>query len=109
MSAAKEMTREERMATESIGKLMASMTLPSILAQIINILYSIIDRIYIGHMEGVGANALTGVGVTFCITVFISAFSGFVNSGAARLRRSGWESRTETMRKKFWETASASL
>ena len=39
MSAAKEMTREERMATESIGKLMASMTLPSILAQIINILY----------------------------------------------------------------------
>ena len=57
-------TREERMATESIGRLMASMTLPAILAQIINILYSIIDRIYIGHMEGVGANALTGVGVT---------------------------------------------
>lgn len=78
-------TREERMATEPIGRLMVSMTLPSILAQIINILYSIIDRIYIGHMEGVGANALTGVGVTFCITVFISAFSGFVNSGAAPL------------------------
>lgn len=86
MAAAKTiMTREERMATQSIGKLMASMTLPSILAQIINILYSIIDRIYIGHMEGVGANALTGVGVTFCITVFISAFSGFINSGAAPL------------------------
>lgn len=81
----KTMTREERMATESIGRLMVSMTLPSIFAQIINILYSIIDRIYIGHMEGVGANALTGVGVTFCITVFISAFSGFVNSGAAPL------------------------
>lgn len=79
------MTREQRMATESIGRLMVSMTLPSILAQIINILYSIIDRIYIGHMAGVGANALTGVGVTFCITVFISAFSGFVNSGAAPL------------------------
>lgn len=79
------MTREERMATESVGRLMASMTLPAILAQIINILYSIIDRIYIGHMEGVGANALTGVGVTFCITVFISAFSGFINSGAAPL------------------------
>lgn len=79
------MTREERMATEPIGRLMVSMTLPSILAQIINILYSIIDRIYIGHMKGVGANALTGVGVTFCITVFVSAFSGFVNSGAAPL------------------------
>ena len=79
------MTREERMATEPIGKLMVSMTMPAILAQIINILYSIIDRIYIGHMEGVGANALTGVGVTFCITVFISAFSAFISNGAAPL------------------------
>ncbi len=85
MKAATTMTREERMATEPIGKLMASMTLPAILAQIINILYSIIDRIYIGHMEGVGANALTGVGVTFCITVFISAFSAFISNGAAPL------------------------
>lgn len=78
-------TREERMATESIGRLMASMTLPAILAQIINILYSIIDRIYIGHMKGVGANALTGVGVTFCITMFVSAFSSFISNGAAPL------------------------
>lgn len=78
-------TREERMATESIGKLMASMTLPAILAQIINILYSVIDRIYIGHIEGVGANALTGVGVTFCITMFVSAFSAFISNGAAPL------------------------
>lgn len=85
MAAANTMTREERMATEPIGKLMVSMTLPAILAQIINILYSIIDRIYIGHMEGVGANALTGVGVTFCITVFISAFSAFISNGAAPL------------------------
>lgn len=78
-------TREERMATAPIGRLMASMTLPAILAQIINILYSVIDRIYIGHMEGVGANALTGVGVTFCITMFISAFSAFISNGAAPL------------------------
>ena len=79
------MTREERMATDSIGRLMVSMTLPAILAQIINILYSVIDRIYIGHMEGVGANALTGVGVTFCITMFVSAFSAFISNGAAPL------------------------
>lgn len=78
-------TREEQMATQSIGKLMVSMTFPSILAQVINILYSIIDRVYIGHMESVGANALTGVGVTFCITVFISSFAAFINSGAAPL------------------------
>lgn len=78
-------TREERMATQSIGRLMVSMTVPAILAQIINVLYSVIDRIYIGHMEGVGANALTGVGVTFCITMFISAFSAFISNGAAPL------------------------
>ncbi len=85
MAATNTMTREERMATQPVGRLMAGMTLPAILAQIINILYSIIDRIYIGHMEGVGANALTGVGVTFCITVFISAFSAFISNGAAPL------------------------
>lgn len=85
MGETKTMTREERMAADSIGRLMVSMTLPAILAQIINILYSIIDRIYIGHMEGVGANALTGVGVTFCITMFVSAFSAFISNGAAPL------------------------
>lgn len=85
MADASNMTREEQMATQPVGRLMISMTFPSILAQIINILYNIIDRIYIGHMEGVGANALTGVGVTFCITVFISAFAAFISSGAAPL------------------------
>lgn len=85
MAATNTQTREERMAVAPIGRLIASMTLPAILAQIINILYSVIDRIYIGHMEGVGANALTGVGVTFCITMFISAFSAFISNGAAPL------------------------
>ena len=46
-------TREERMATEGIGKLMLSMAIPSVIDQVINILYSIVDRIYIGHIEGV--------------------------------------------------------
>ncbi|MDE7340718.1 MAG: MATE family efflux transporter, partial [Lachnospiraceae bacterium] len=79
------LSREERMASSSIGSLVVSMAFPAILAQLINILYSIIDRIYIGHMKGVGAAALTGVGVTFCITVFISAFSAFISNGAAPL------------------------
>lgn len=73
------------MASSSFGKLVVSMAFPAILAQLINILYSIIDRIYIGHMKDVGSTALTGIGVTFCITVFISAFSGFVSNGAAPL------------------------
>ena len=77
--------KEKKMATEAIGKLMISMAVPSIIAQIINILYSIVDRIYIGHSKGVGMEALTGVGVTFPIITLISAFSAFVGAGGAPL------------------------
>jgi putative MATE family efflux protein len=79
------MTREERLGSASLGKLMASMAVPSMVAQIINILYNLVDRIYIGHISGVGASALTGVGVTLPLIVFISAFSAFVGSGGAPL------------------------
>lgn len=82
MSAA---ANESRMGTERIGKLMVSMAVPSIIAQIINILYNIVDRIYIGHIPGVGAAALTGVGITFPIITLISAFSAFVGMGGAPL------------------------
>jgi len=64
---------------------MVSMAVPSIIAQIINILYNIVDRIYIGHIPGVGAAALTGVGITFPIITLISAFSAFVGMGGAPL------------------------
>ncbi|MBS7339076.1 MAG: MATE family efflux transporter [Suilimivivens sp.] len=73
------------MATEGIGRLMLSMAIPSVVAQVINILYNIVDRIYIGHIEGVGMEALTGVGVTFPIITLISAFSAFVGAGGAPL------------------------
>lgn len=76
---------ESRMGTERIGRLMVSMAVPSIIAQIINILYNIVDRIYIGHISGVGAAALTGVGITFPIITLISAFSAFVGMGGAPL------------------------
>lgn len=76
---------EQKMGTESIPKLMVSMAVPSIIAQIINILYNIVDRIYIGHIPGVGAAALTGVGITFPIITLISAFSAFVGMGGAPL------------------------
>ena len=76
---------EQRFATESIPKLMVTMAIPPVIAQVINILYNIVDRIYIGHIEGVGAAALTGVGVTFPIITLISAFSAFVGRGGAPL------------------------
>lgn len=77
--------KEKRMGTEPVGRLMVSMAVPSIVAQIINILYNIVDRIYIGHIEGVGMEALTGVGVTFPIITLISAFSAFAGAGGAPL------------------------
>lgn len=79
------LTKEERMANGSIPGLILSMSVPAIIAQVINVLYNIVDRIYIGHIPGVGAAALTGVGLTFPIAILISAFSAFASSGGAPL------------------------
>ena len=62
------------LGTGSIGKLMLKMAIPTIIAQIINMLYNVVDRMYIGHIPDVGGIALTGVGVTFPIIVIITAF-----------------------------------
>ncbi len=67
----------------SIPKLMLKMAVPTIIAQIINMLYNVVDRIYIGHIENVGAAALTGVGVTFPIITTITAFSSLIGMGGA--------------------------
>ena len=76
---------EEKFINGNLNKLMFSMAIPTIVAQIINILYNIVDRIYIGHIPGASVNALTGVGVALPIIVFISAFSAFVGQGGAPL------------------------
>lgn len=80
-----EQSNEQKLGTLPIPKLMVSLAIPSVIAQIINVLYNIVDRIYIGHMANVGDIALTGVGVTFPIIMLISAFSYFVGSGGAPL------------------------
>ena len=74
---------EERLGTEKIGKLILSMGIPTLIAQMINLLYNIVDRMYIGHL--VGPQALTGVGLTLPIIMLISAFSAFVGAGGAPL------------------------
>ena len=78
-------TKDNRLGTENITRLMISLAIPSVLAHIVNVLYNIVDRIYIGRIPGVGAVALTGVGVTFPIITIISAFSGFASGGGAPL------------------------
>ncbi len=71
------------LATEPIGKLMFKLALPTVLAQIINMLYNLVDRIYIGHIPGTGAMALTGLGVCFPIIMIVSAFAYLISSGGA--------------------------
>lgn len=79
------MTNEEKLGTAPLFRLMMSMGIPTLVAQIINLLYNIIDRIYIGHIPEVGATALTGVGLALPMIVIISAFSAFVGAGGAPL------------------------
>lgn len=71
------------LGTEPIGKLLAKLAVPTVIAQLVNMLYNIVDRIYIGHMPGDGSLALTGVGVCMPIILIISAFASFVASGGA--------------------------
>ncbi len=74
---------DERLGSAPLGRLMVSMALPAVAAQVINVLYNIVDRIYIGHIAGYGELALTGVGVTAPILMVISAFSAFAGMGGA--------------------------
>jgi len=75
----------EELASGNLNRLIFSMAIPTIVAQLINILYNIVDRIYIGHIHGVGASALTGVGIALPVITLISAFSAFVGMGGAPL------------------------
>ena len=71
------------LGTEPIGKLLFKLAVPTVIAQLVNMLYNIVDRIYIGHMPENGSLALTGVGVCMPLIMIISAFSAFVASGGA--------------------------
>lgn len=71
------------LASEPIGKLLLKMALPTVTAQVINMLYNVVDRIYIGHIPDVGALALTGVGVCMPIIMIVTAFAAFVGYGGA--------------------------
>ena len=74
---------KEFLGTAPIGKLLFKLALPTVVAQLINMLYNIVDRIYIGHIPGDGNLALTGVGVCMPIIMIVSAFASLVGSGGA--------------------------
>ncbi|MBQ7784965.1 MAG: polysaccharide biosynthesis C-terminal domain-containing protein, partial [Clostridia bacterium] len=84
------MTSHSNARTPDLGRghipsLMLRLALPSVIAQTINMLYNMVDRMYIGRIEGVGAYALTGVGLTFPVITLISAFSSLFGTGGAPL------------------------
>ena len=74
---------EEKLGTESLGSLMLSMGIPTLVAQMINLLYNIVDRVYIG--QGVGREALTGLGLALPAITIVSAFSALAGAGGAPL------------------------
>jgi len=76
-------TQKDFLGTEPVGKLLFKLALPTVAAQVINMLYNIVDRIYIGHIPGVGALALTGVGVCMPLIMIVSAFAAFVGIGGS--------------------------
>ena len=75
--------KKEMLGAAPIGRLLFRLALPTVVAQLINMLYNVVDRIYIGHMPKVGDLALTGVGVCMPIIMIVSAFAALVSSGGA--------------------------
>ena len=73
--------RSNDLAHDSVGRLMLRLAIPTVVAQVVNALYNIVDRIYIGHNKEVGDLALTGLGICFPIIMFISALSALVGTG----------------------------
>ena len=76
---------EERLGTDRMLPLVFRMALPAVIAQIVNLLYNIVDRVYIGHIPGIGTQALAGIGVAGSLIILISAFSAIVAGGGAPL------------------------
>ena len=73
------------LGTEGIGKLLLKLALPAVISQLVNMLYNVVDRVYIGHMPENGVAALTGLGLCFPIIMLISAFAALFGNGGAPL------------------------
>lgn len=75
--------RNNNLAEGSVGELLLRLSLPAIVAQMVNLLYNMVDRIYIGHIPGSGDLALTGLGLCFPILMIVTAFSQLIGAGGA--------------------------
>lgn len=96
---------KEFLATEPIGKLLIRLAVPTVAAQMINMLYNIVDRIYIGHIPGNGSLALTGVGVCMPLIMIISALQRLSETEVLRVLLFSWARVIRLRLKRFLETA----
>ena len=76
-------SKETNLGKDRVGRLFFALAVPAITSQVVNALYNMVDRMYIGHIPGSGASALTGVGVAFPLIMIISAFAALVSMGGA--------------------------
>ena len=83
MKGEKEMRSDERLGSEKMTPLVFKMALPSVAAQLVNLLYNLVDRMYIGKIEGVGTDALAGVGLSSSVILLIAAFASLVGGGGS--------------------------
>ena len=83
MSQNRKQNETDALGTERVGKLLFKLAIPAITAQMVNLLYNVVDRMYIGHIEGIGKLALTGVGICLPLILLVSAFAALVGMGAA--------------------------
>ena len=96
---------KQDMGSGSIKKLMVKMAVPALVGQVVNLLYNVVDRIYIGHIPEVGGTALTGVGLFTPILMLLTAFAMLCGSGARPGRPLPWARVKKSMPKRSSATA----
>lgn len=101
------MEQENLLGTQPVGRLVLKLALPAMLAQFVNILYSVVDRVYVGHIAGVGDLALAGVGVCGPVVTMVTAFGALVGFGGGplmsiRMGRRDMEGARRVVASSFW-------
>ena len=96
---------EDFLGKEPVGKLLLKLALPTVTAQLINMLYNIVDRIYIGHIPVIGEAALTGVGVCMPLIMIVTAFAALLPTEGRRGHPFLWDRANTNRRKRRWGTA----
>ena len=98
----KQSKNEINLGEGSVGRLLLTLAVPSVIAQLVNLLYNLVDRIYIGHIPENGGVALTGLGLCFPILMIVTAFSGLIGYG--RVLLFSWEKAKMMRRRRYSAT-----